>query len=143
MIEPIKVDNNPLSSEVDVFIIGAGPIGLACAIEARKADLSYLVVDKGCLVNSLYHYPVNMTFFSTSERLEIGGVPFMSLNPKPNRAEAVEYYRRVVEKYNLQPRLFEPVEKVMKPADWQSGESSNYKITTSKGSYTARNIIIA
>jgi thioredoxin reductase (NADPH) len=67
----------------------------------------------------------------------------MSLNPKPNRAEAVEYYRRVVEKYNLQPRLFEPVEQVMKPADWQSAESSNYKITTSKGTYTARNVIIA
>jgi thioredoxin reductase (NADPH) len=142
MIEPISIVS-PISGDVDVFIIGAGPIGLACAIEARKADLSYLLVDKGCLVNSLYHYPVNMTFFSTSERLEIGGVPFMSLNPKPNRAEAVEYYRRVVEKYNLQPRLFEPVQQVIKLRDSLSAEIGNYKIITPKGSYTARNIIIA
>ncbi len=129
----------------DVFIIGAGPIGLACAIEAKKAGLSYLVVDKGTLVNSLYHYPVNMTFFSTSERLEIGNVPFMSLNAKPNRAEAVEYYRRVVEQFKLKPKLFEAVEKVTpeKLTDDAGKESMRYQIETSKGSYQARKIVVA
>ncbi|CAN5552600.1 YpdA family putative bacillithiol disulfide reductase [soil metagenome] len=129
----------------DVFIIGAGPIGLACAIEAKKAGLSYLVVDKGTLVNSLYHYPVNMTFFSTSERLEIGNVPFMSLNAKPNRAEAVEYYRRVVEQFKLKPKLFEAVEKVTpeKLTDDAGKESMRYQIETSKGGYQARKIVVA
>ena len=88
-------------SRYDVFIIGGGPIGLACGIAAQKANLNYIIVEKGCLVNSLYNYPVNMTFFSTSERLEIGGVPFMSLNPKPKRAEALEYYRRVAKDHHL------------------------------------------
>jgi thioredoxin reductase (NADPH) len=97
-------------SKYDVFIIGGGPIGLACGIAAQKADLNYIIVEKGCLVNSLFRYPVNMTFFSTSERLEIGGVPFMSLNPKPKRAEALEYYRRVALDYKLNIRLFETVE---------------------------------
>ena len=74
----------------DVIIIGAGPIGLACGIEAKKNCLDYLIFDKGCLVNSLYNYPMNMTFFSTSDKLEIGEVPFISHNPKPTRAEALE-----------------------------------------------------
>ena len=98
-------------SRYDVFIIGGGPIGLACGIAAQKANLNYIIVEKGCLVNSLYNYPVNMTFFSTSERLEIGGVPFMSLNPKPKRAEALEYYRRVAKDHQLNIHLFETVEK--------------------------------
>jgi thioredoxin reductase (NADPH) len=80
----------------DVVIIGGGPIGLACGVESKKAGLTYLILEKGCLVNSLYHYPYNMTFFSTSEKLEIGGVPFISHNNKPTRSEALEYYRRVV-----------------------------------------------
>ena len=80
---------------LDVFVIGAGPIGLACGIEAQKRGLSYVIVDKGCLVNSIYNYPANMTFFSTSDKLEIGEVPFISHNPKPTRPEALEYYRRV------------------------------------------------
>src|SRR6478736_2591280 len=109
----------------DVLIIGGGPIGLACGIEAKKAGLSYLILEKGCLVNSLYHYPVNMTFFSTSERLEIGGVPFMSLNAKPNRAEALEYYRRVVAQFNLHIKLFEAVEDV-------GYDSVAYSVRTSK-----------
>ena len=124
----------------DVFIIGGGPIGLACGIEAKKAGLSYLIVEKGCLVNSLYHYPVNMTFFSTSERLEIGGVPFMSLNAKPNRAEAVEYYRRVVQLHDLQPKLFEKVETI---SDNAGENKALYTIETSKDKYLARNIIVA
>src|SRR5579859_5195669 len=91
----------------DLIIIGAGPIGLACAIEAKKAGLNYLIIEKGCLVNSLYRYPMNMTFFSTSERLEIGEVPFISNNPKPTRPEALEYYRRVCTSWNLNVRLYE------------------------------------
>ncbi|MBD0294628.1 MAG: NAD(P)-binding domain-containing protein, partial [Flavisolibacter sp.] len=78
-----------------LIIIGGGPIGIACALEAKKAGIDYLILEKGTLVNSIYHYPVNMTFFSTSERLEIGGVPFVSNNAKPTRSEALEYYRRV------------------------------------------------
>src|SRR3982750_2741651 len=96
----------------DIIIIGGGPIGLACAIEAQKAGLSYMILEKGTLVNSLYNYPVNMTFFSTSERLEIGGVPFVSNNAKPTRAEALEYYRRVVSSYELNIHLFEEVKSI-------------------------------
>src|SRR6266705_923568 len=100
-----------------VIIIGGGPIGLACALDAQKAGLDYLVMEKGCLVNSLYHYPANMTFFSTSERLEIGEVPFISNNPKPTRPEALEYYRRVCTTWNLNVRLYEEVKKMSKPSD--------------------------
>ena len=77
----------------DIIIIGGGPIGLACGLEAKKAGLNYLIIEKETLVNSLYNYPVNMTFFSTSERLEIGGIPFVSNNAKPTRNEGLEYYR--------------------------------------------------
>ena len=93
----------------DVIIIGAGPIGLACGIAAQKKQLDYLILDKGTLVNSLYHYPLNMTFFSTSDRLEIGDVPFISQNPKPTRAEALEYYRRVTQHHQLHTHLYEEV----------------------------------
>ena len=81
----------------DLLVIGAGPTGLACAIEAQKAGLTALVIDKGCLCNSIYHYPANMTFFTTPELLEIGDIPFPSPNPKPTRTEALEYYRRVAQ----------------------------------------------
>ena len=91
----------------DVCIIGAGPIGLCCAIEAKRKNLSYIILDKGCLVNSLYNYPKNMTFFSTSDKLEIGGVPFISHNPKPTKSEALEYYRRVVISCELNVNLYE------------------------------------
>lgn len=124
-------------SRYDVFIIGGGPIGLACGIAAQKANLNYIIVEKGCLVNSLYNYPVNMTFFSTSERLEIGGVPFMSLNPKPKRAEALEYYRRVATDSHININLFEKVEKVKRLDD------DVFEITTSKQSYISTNIIVA
>jgi thioredoxin reductase len=93
----------------DVVIIGAGPIGLACAIACTKRKLSYVVIEKGALVNSLFNYPLNMTFFSTSERLEIGDVPFISHNPKPTRDEALEYYRRVALHWRVNLRLFERV----------------------------------
>src|SRR3954465_14530430 len=98
----------------DLIFIGGGPIGLACGIEAKKAGLEYLIVEKGALVNSLYNYPINMTFFSTSERLEIGGVPFVSNNPKPTRPEALEYYRRVAISGGLRVKLFEKVLTVKK-----------------------------
>ncbi|WP_231464227.1 YpdA family putative bacillithiol disulfide reductase [Pedobacter sp. Leaf132] len=121
----------------DIIIIGAGPIGMACAIEAQKANLSYLIVEKGALVNSLFNYPVFMTFFSTSQKLEIGGVPFVTISPKPNRNEAVEYYRRVAEKFNLNINLFERVNQVKKEAD------GIFTINTSKTSHTAKNVVVA
>jgi thioredoxin reductase (NADPH) len=124
-------------SKYDVFIIGAGPIGLACGINAKKAGLSYIIADKGCLVNSLYNYPVNMTFFSTAERLEIGGVPFMSTNPKPHRSEALEYYRKVTDIYKLNVNLFEAVESVVK------NDAGLFTITTSSKVYEAANVVVA
>ncbi len=124
-------------SNYDVLIIGGGPIGLACGIAAKNAGLKYVIIEKGCLVNSLYNYPLYMTFFSTSERLEIGGVPFMSLNFKPNRAEAIEYYRRVVQIYNLNIKLFEKVNNV------ERNETELFTVTTTKETYTAVNIILS
>lgn len=115
---------------------------MACALEARKAGLDYLVLEKGSLVNSLYNYPSNMTFFSTSERLEIGGVPFVSNNPKPTRAEALEYYRRVSTSCQLNIRLYEEVKSV-KAIHPPSGNHQCFLVTTSKQEYTAKNIIIA
>ncbi|MDI9878643.1 YpdA family putative bacillithiol disulfide reductase [Flectobacillus longus] len=120
----------------DVIIIGAGPIGLACGLEAQEAGLSYLILEKGCLVNSLYNYPANMTFFSTSERLEIGDVPFVSNNAKPTRAEALEYYRRVAVHRKLAINLFETVESV-------TSQENLYQITTSKAQYSCKSIVIA
>jgi thioredoxin reductase (NADPH) len=96
----------------DVICIGAGPTGLACAIEAKRAGLRPLVIDKGCLCNSLYHYPVNLTFFTTAERMEIGDLPMTTVGAKPNRGEALKYYRRAAEHYDLQLRLYERVEAV-------------------------------
>lgn len=120
----------------DLVIIGGGPIGLACALEASKAKLNYVILEKGCLVNSLYHYPANMTFFSTSERLEIGNVPFVSNNNKPTRAESLEYYRRVTQSHTLNIRLFEEVVSVKK-------SKKGFTITSSKERYSASNVIIA
>lgn len=121
---------------IDVLIIGAGPIGLTCGIEAAKAGLSYIIIEKGCLVNSLYNYPANMTFFSTSEKLEIGDIPFVSISLKPTRAEALEYYRRAAIHYNLNIRLFELVSKV-------SDSGSEFLVETTKAAYIAKNIIVA
>lgn len=124
------------NSTFDIIIIGGGPIGLACALEAKKAGLSYLILEKGALVNSLFNYPVNMTFFSTSERLEIGNIPFVSNNAKPTRSEALEYYRRVAVSNKVNIHLFEKVESVKK-------ENDHFWVNTSKGEYSAGNIIIA
>jgi thioredoxin reductase (NADPH) len=120
----------------ELLIIGGGPIGIACGLEARKAGLSYLILEKGCLVNSLYNYPANMTFFSTSERIEIGGVPFVSNNVKPNRSEALEYYRRVTVSHELNIRLQEVVQQIL-PVNGQ------FEVISSRRTYNARNIILA
>lgn len=119
----------------DLVIIGAGPIGLACGIEAKKAGKSYVIIDKGCLVNSLYHYPLNMTFFSTSEKLEIGGVPFVSQWPKPTRSEALEYYRRVCMSWELNVRLYEEVMSVT--------TGTVKTVATSKQTYQCKNVVLA
>jgi len=129
-----------------VIIIGGGPIGLACGIEAQKAGLKYLILEKGCLVNSLYNYPVNMTFFSTSERLEISGVPFVSNNAKPTRPEALEYYRRVATAYDVNIHLFEKAVSVSRRepgSGSQKKSTSEFTVATNKTSYTADYIIVA
>ncbi len=97
----------------DLLVVGAGPTGLACAIEAQKAGLRVVVVDKGCVCNSLFHYPAHMTFFTTPELLEIGDIPFPSPNPKPTRNEALQYYRLVAAYYKLDVRQYHRVERVM------------------------------
>jgi thioredoxin reductase (NADPH) len=119
-----------------IIIIGGGPIGLTCAIEAKKAGISHLILEKGSLVNSIYDYPVNMTFFSTSERLEIGGIPFVSNNAKPTRSEAMEYYRRATVAEQLNIHLFEEVTDVNKQQDI-------FHVFTNKEKYSADHIIIA
>jgi thioredoxin reductase (NADPH) len=108
---------------VDLLVIGAGPTGMACAIEAQRAGFTTLLVDKGCLCNSLFHYPSNMTFFTTPELLEIGNMPFSSPNQKPNRNEALEYYRKVAEHYQLDVRQYENVERV-------DGRDGNFTVHT-------------
>lgn len=126
----------------DIIIIGGGPIGLACGIEAKTKKLNYLILEKGCLVNSLYHYPQNMTFFSTSDKLEIGNIPFVSNNAKPTRIEALEYYRRVTTSSHLKINLFEEVLSV----DYQQlamNNENSFSVITSKQTYRAKNIIIA
>src|SRR5215467_1894810 len=100
----------PNEGVFDVLVIGAGPTGMACAIEAQRAGLRAVMVEKGCLVNSLYHYPANMTFFTTSELLEIGDIPFPSPNAKPSRNEALEYYRQVAAHYRLDVRQYHRVD---------------------------------
>ncbi|AYL95888.1 YpdA family putative bacillithiol disulfide reductase [Mucilaginibacter celer] len=121
---------------LDILIIGAGPIGLACGLAAQKAGLSFVIIEKGTLVNSLYNYPSTMTFFSTSEKLEIGGVPFVTTHTKPNRADALEYYRRVALSNNLPIHLFEEVTEVKL-------EGGIYTITTKKASYQAKKVILS
>jgi thioredoxin reductase (NADPH) len=123
-------------SEYDVVIVGGGPIGLACGIEAKKAGLRYVILEKGCLANSLYHYPLNMTFFSTSERLEIGNVPFISHGPKPNRVESLEYYRRVCQSWDLNIRLYEKVEAIV-------GTNGLHAVATAKSNYSTRYVVLA
>jgi thioredoxin reductase (NADPH) len=131
-----QAKNANMTNSFDTIIIGAGPIGLACGIEAKKAGLSYLILEKGCLVNSLFHYPLNMTFFSTSDRLEIGNVPFISHGPKPNRFEALEYYRRVCTSHELNVRLYEKVETA-------NLISTGFELNTPKGKYFCKSLILS
>ncbi|GIS01310.1 MAG: pyridine nucleotide-disulfide oxidoreductase [Flavobacteriales bacterium] len=119
----------------DLIIIGAGPIGLACGIEAKKNNLDYLIVDKGMLVNSIYNYPVNTTFFSTSDKLEIGEIPFISHNVKPTRTEALEYYRRVCDSWDLNLDLYNEVLEIEK-------KESLFILNTRNGIKKSKNIII-
>lgn len=122
--------------KLDVLIIGAGPIGLACGIEAGKNKLNYLIIEKGTLTNSLFNYPVNMTFFSTSEKLEMGGIPFMSINKQPTRPEALEYYRRVAKHYDLKVNLYEEVLQMQKGPD-------GFVIKTTNAIYQVEKVILA
>ena len=122
--------------ELDILIVGGGPIGIACGLEAKKRGLSYVIVEKGTIVNSLFNYPVNMQFFSSSERLEIDDIPFISKDAKPKRNEALEYYRRIVTSNKLNIQLFETVEHIIK-------EEDRFHIRSDKNEYTACNVIIA
>src|ERR1039457_5112269 len=110
-------------SVADVLIVGAGPTGMACAIETQNAGFKALIIDKGCLVNSIYHYPTNMVFFTTPELLEIGDVPFTTSLAKPTRLEALEYYRRVAEHFHLNIRQYEWVKTI-------TGEDGDFRVAT-------------
>ena len=121
---------------LDLVIIGGGPTGINCAIEAQKAHLDYVILEKGVLVNSLFHFPANMTFFSTSKNLEIADVPFISHTDKPTRREALEYYRRLMESYKLAID-FDVEVTAMNKAD------GNYEITTTQGTYHSKYVIVA
>lgn len=121
----------------DVIIIGGGPIGMACAIAAQRKGLNYLILEKGALVNSLFNYPLYMTFFSTAERLEIGDVPFSCIAPKPGRQEALEYYRNIQKHFKLNINLFEKVVSVQKQED------GFFNVISDKANYTAENVVIA
>ncbi len=121
---------------LDVLIVGGGPIGLNCALEAQKNNLSYVIMEKGTIVNSLYHYPLYMRFFSTAEKLEIGEIPFVCAAPKPGRQEALEYYQGISRVRNLNINLYEKVLSIHKNEEL-------FTIETSKRSYTAKNVIIA
>jgi thioredoxin reductase (NADPH) len=128
-------------SHYDVICIGAGPTGLATAIEAKRAGMRALVIDKGCLCNSIYHYPVNMVFFTTPELLEIGDLPLVSPNEKPTRVEALKYYRKAAEHYDLELRLFELVVRV-------EGSDGNFAVLTRadqgrQQKYESRKIVVA
>jgi thioredoxin reductase (NADPH) len=136
----VRAESRP-ESWSDVLVIGAGPTGLACGIEAQRVGLKVVVIDKGCLVNSLFHYPANMTFFTTPELLEIGDLPFNTANMKPTRQEALEYYRNVAQHYRLNVRQYEWVKTV-------DGEDGEFRVATSHRSgkvydYRTRKIIVS
>jgi thioredoxin reductase (NADPH) len=130
-----------VSTTYDLLCIGAGPTGLACAIEAKRAGLRGLIVDKATLCNSIYHYPVNMVFFTTPELLEIGDLPLVCLGEKPTRNEALKYYRKVVEHYELELRLGERVERI-------DGSEGNFTVharseNDTRQQYSAKRLIVA
>jgi len=154
-----KAWKQKMTTHYDLIIVGGGPIGIACGLEAQKAGLSYLILEKGCLVNSLYNYPANMTFFSTSERIEIGEIPFVSNNVKPVRSEALEYYRRVAVSRRLNLHLQEEVKEIHQvyaphpspvpapdpksAAPHPSAPAINFEVITAKNTYSATHIVLA
>jgi thioredoxin reductase (NADPH) len=126
---------------VDALIVGAGPTGLSCGIELQHRSVSSVIIEKGCVVNSIYHYPTNMTFFTTPELLEIGNIPMTSLNEKPNRHEALKYYRRVADHFHLDVRQYERVDRIR-------GEDNAFEVHTTdrlgcRRIYGARKIVLA
>ena len=130
-----------MSESVDALVVGAGPTGLACGIELQARGVKTVLVEKGCVVNSLYHYPTNMTFFTTPELLEIGNIPMTSLNEKPNRHEALKYYRRVADHFHLDVRQYERVDRI-------AGQDDAFEVHTTdrlgcRRQYSARKIILA
>ncbi|WP_421803437.1 YpdA family putative bacillithiol disulfide reductase [Flagellimonas sp.] len=122
--------------QFDVVIIGGGPIGIACGLEAKKQGISYIIIEKGPIVNSLFNYPVNMQFFSSSEKLEIDEIPFISKEAKPKRNEALEYYRRIVTSNQLNIHLFEKVLDTVK-------QGNTFTVKTDKDNYEAKNVVVA
>ena len=129
------------SESFDALVVGAGPTGLACGIELQNRGVRTVLIEKGCVVNSIYHYPTNMTFFTTPELLEIGNIPMTSLNDKPNRTEALKYYRKVAGHFHLDVRQYEKVDRI-------AGEDNAFEaFTTDKLGchhvYTARKIVLA
>jgi thioredoxin reductase (NADPH) len=130
-----------VTESFDVVVVGAGPTGLACAIELQQRGLETVLVEKGCVVNSIYHYPTNMTFFTTPELLEIGSIPMTSLNDKPTRTEALKYYRRVADHYQLDIRQYERVDRIA------GGDNAFQVFTTDRLEvshvYQARKIVLA
>lgn len=119
----------------DILIVGGGPIGLNCALEAENAGLSYVIIEKGTIVNSIYNYPLYMTFFSTADKLEIAEIPFITTSPKPGRRDALEYYQGISRQKNLHINLYEKVLKVTK--------QENFLVETTKNKYLAKKVIIA
>src|SRR6201996_7924721 len=130
-----------MTESFDALVVGAGPTGLACGIELQNRGVKTVMIEKGCVVNSIYHYPTNMTFFTTPELLEIGNIPMTSLNEKPNRTEALKYYRKVAEHYRLNIHQYERVDRI-------AGENDTFETFTTdrlgvSHVYAARKIVLA
>lgn len=137
----MSVTGGLVAEHVQVVVVGAGPTGLACGIELKRRDVKAVVIDKGCVVNSLYNYPTNMVFFTTPELLEIGDIPMTSLNEKPGRTEALKYYRRVADYYKLDIRQYQPVGQI-------EGDDGNFRVETTdrhgcRHVYQSKKIILA
>src|SRR5262245_65663952 len=130
-----------MTETFDALVVGAGPTGLACGIELQKRGVRTVLVEKGCVVNSIYHYPTNMTFFTTPELVEIGNIPMTSLNEKPNRTEALKYYRRVANHYGLNIHQYERVDRI-------AGDDNAFEVYTTDRlgaprTYHVRKIVLA
>ena len=136
-----NADGKTVGATFDTVVVGAGPTGLACGIELQQRGVSAVLLEKGCVVNSIYHYPTHMTFFTTPELLEIGNIPMTSLNEKPNRTEALKYYRRVADHYRLDIRQYERVDRI-------AGEDNAFQVFTTDRLgrprvYRARKIVLS